>query len=115
MWLRYGRIHTKYLIFAVIFVASFFLFYILSLQLINRIFENSRWVCERLILFFYNFYWDFSFIPFRANHLNKYNKERHRNPNVIVAQYIGTGNLIGQISPGILWFLIYYYLKYGDG
>lgn len=37
----------------------------------------------------------------------KYNhfKERHRNPNVIVAQYIGTGNLVGQLSPGISIFL----------
>lgn len=39
---------------------------------------------------------------FSNDHGNDRFKETHRNPNVIVAQYIGTGNLLGQISAGIL-------------
>lgn len=44
----------------------------------------------------------FSLNIFRNDHGNDLFKETHRNPNVIVAQYIGTGNLLGQISAGIL-------------
>lgn len=42
------------------------------------------------------------FGDFSIDHKNDRSKEKHRNPNVIVAQYIGTGNLLGQISQGIL-------------
>lgn len=37
---------------------------------------------------------------YRLDTKNKHLNERRRNSNVIVAQYIGTGNLLGQLSQG---------------
>lgn len=51
MWIRYGRIHTKYIILALILVASFFVFYSLSIQITNRIIEKSRYVWTETSIF----------------------------------------------------------------
>lgn len=39
---------------------------------------------------------------FRNNYRYEHLKNRHRNPNIIVATYVATGNLLGQVSQGKL-------------
>lgn len=73
--------------------------------------EKSRYVYKYLMLAVTSIL-ILNLILFRVNHTNKHLKERLRKPNIIVAHYIGAGNLLEQLSPGIFF---YYWFLNGDG
>lgn len=75
---------------------------------IVSVYSTQPFDFDVLTFYWYLFLYEIDFDSFRNAHAYEHLKNRHRNPNIIVASYVATGNLLGQVSQGksIVNFLI---------